>query len=506
MKHFVPFCGLALATLPALGQTGLSNQGALISIQAGAQVAVVGDVSIGTGGTIDNAGTLSLTGNWTNGAGSGVLTPATGTVQLLGTAAQQLGGSSATTFHTLDVSGATGPVQLAANASVGTSGGTLALGATTLRLNSNTLTVNNSAPAAISATTGQLVSETTPAAGYGQVVWVIGTGTGTYVVPLGTGTTRLPVTFAVSTAGTGAAGSLSIATYPTPPDNTPLPIGISTLQGNSIRTLDRYWITQATNYTLLPTATLSFTYQDSEWNTAPNVIPEANLRLQQRNGTVWSPPQGSVSTATNTLTSAAQNGYGIFAAADLAAPLPVELLAFSAQALGRAGVVEWTTASEHNNQGFEVEASLDGKTFQKVGFVAGQGNASTSHSYRYTDANAAQRGSLQYYRLRQLDADGTATYSPVRMVQFAASQHPTLAVWPNPAHDTYTVHLVAARPQTVLLTMRDALGRLVSQLPMQVQAGDNQLPTSFTSEQAKGLYLLSTELDGQVLHTRLVRE
>jgi hypothetical protein len=41
---------------------------------------------------------------------------------------------------------------------------------------------------------------------------------------------------------------------------------------------------------------------------------------------------------------------------------------------------------------------------------------------------------------------------------------------------------------------------------MQVQAGDNQLPTSFGSEQAKGLYLLSAELDGQVLHTRLVRE
>jgi hypothetical protein len=506
MKHFVPFCGLAMATLPALGQTALSNQGALIAIQAGAQVAVVGDVSIGPGGTIDNAGTLSLTGNWANSAGSGVLTPATGTVQLLGTASQQLGGSSATTFHTLDVSGATGPVQLAANASVGTNAGTLTLGATTLRLNSNVLTLNNGTPAAISATTGQLVSETTPAAGYGQVVWVIGTGTGAYIVPLGTGTARLPVTFTVSAAGTGAAGSLAIATYPTPPDNTPLPTGIATLQGDPNKTLDRYWITQASNYTILPTATLSFTYQDSEWNTAPNTIPEANLRLQQRNGTIWSPPQGFVDPATNTLTSAAQNGYGIFAAADLNAPLPVELVAFTAQSQGRDGILNWTTASEHNNQGFEIENSLDGKAFQKIGFVAGQGNASTPHSYRYTDANAARRGTLQYYRLRQLDAGGTATYSPVRTVQFAGSQGPAFAVWPNPAHDAYTVHLLAARAQTVRLTVHDALGRVVSQLPMQVQAGDNQLPTSFGSEQAKGLYLLSAELDGQVLHTRLVRE
>jgi hypothetical protein len=197
-------------------------------------------------------------------------------VQLLGPA-QQIGGSSVTTFHSLDVSGATGPVQLAANASVGNSAGTLTLGATALRLNAKVLTLNNSATNAISATTGQLVSETTPAAGYGQVVWVIGAGTGAYVVPLGTGTVRLPVTFNVSTAGTGTGtgGSLAVATYPTPPSNAPLPTGIATLQGDANKTLDRYWITQASNYTILPTATLSFTYQEGEWNASPNSIVEA---------------------------------------------------------------------------------------------------------------------------------------------------------------------------------------------------------------------------------------
>ncbi|MVN75663.1 T9SS type A sorting domain-containing protein [Hymenobacter sp. HMF4947] len=506
MKHFVPLCGLALSTLPALGQTALSNQGAVISIQSGAQVAVVGDISIGTGGTIDNAGTLTFTGNWDNSAGSGVLTPGTGTVLLLGTAQQQLGGSSATTFHSLDVSGATGPVQLTANASVGNNAGTLTLGTKQLQLNAKVLTLNNGATTAISSSTGQLVSETTPTAGYGRFVWVIGAGTGTYVVPLGTGTTRLPVTFDISTAGAGAAGSLDVATYPTPPSNQPLPTGISALQGDPNKTLDRYWITQASNYTILPTATLSFTYQESEWNTSPNAILETNLRLQQRNGTVWSASQGSVNTGVNTLTSNAQNGFGVFAATDLTAPLPVELSEFSAQARGSDGVLDWVTASERNNQGFDVEASLDGTAFQKIGFVAGYGSSTTPHSYRYTDANAARRGGLLYYRLRQLDTDGTATYSPVRTVHFAGSEGPAFAAWPNPAHDAYTVHLRAARAQTTLVTVHDALGRLVSQLPVQVQAGDNQLPASFGLTQPSGMYLLSAELDGQVLRTRLVRE
>lgn len=150
-----------LATLPAVSQR-LSNNGALISIEPGAQVAVSDDVRITNSGTIDNAGTLTLTGNWNNSAGSGVLTPGTGTVQLIGSSAQQIGGSSVTTFHSLDVSGAGGAITLAADASVGNNAGVLRLGATTLRLNGQMLILNNGASTALSRTSGQLVSETAP--------------------------------------------------------------------------------------------------------------------------------------------------------------------------------------------------------------------------------------------------------------------------------------------------------------------------------------------------------
>ncbi|PJJ52877.1 T9SS type A sorting domain-containing protein [Hymenobacter chitinivorans] len=507
MKHSLPLGSLFLLTaLPTLGQ-GLSNQGAVISIQSGAQLAVVGDVTVSNGGTIDNAGTLSLTGNWTNNTTGGVLTPATGTVQLVGTTTQQIGGTGTTTFHTLDVSGATSAAQLTADISVGNSSGLLTLGANKLQLNTHVLTLNNGATSAISRTTGSLVSETNSTAGYGRLNWVIGSNTGTYTVPLSSGTTDVPMTANI-TAGGNSSGGLSFATYSTGPDNLPLPTGVTSLRGNSIYALDRYWIVQTNNYTLAPTSTLTFGYLTSEFNTAPNNITEGRLRLQRWNGSAWESPQGNVSVPNNTLTSDLQNTYGIFTGADQNNPLPVELREFTAQAKETDAVLSWTTASELNNEGFFVEVSVDSKTFQRVGFVAGKGTTNIAQQYRFTDVGAARRGSLQYYRLRQHDtAEGTDTYSPVRTVSFTQSKlAASLSAFPNPTDRAYTVRLTAAKAQTVQLTMYDALGRIVSQAPVALQAGENQLPTAFEASQPVGVYLLTAVIDGQVLRARLVRE
>lgn len=503
MKHSLLICGALAAAAPAVGQ-GLANQGAVLSIQAGAQVSVVGDVTVSSGGTIDNAGTLSLTGNWSNTTSGGVLTPATGTVRLTGTATQQIGGTSPTTFHSLDVSGATGPVQLATDISVGNTGGLLTLGATQVQLTSRTLTLNNGAASALSQTTGRLVAETSPAAGYGRLVWVIGSNTGTYTVPMGASTAPLAMTAAITGAGS-SNGSLSFTTYPTPATNLPLPAGVTSLQGDANYALDRYWVITPANYTITPTSTLTLGYQDSEWSTSPNTITESRLRLQRWNGSNWEPSQGSVDATANTLTSALQNTYGTFASTDLNRPLPVTLVAFTAQAQEKNALLNWSTAQELNNSGFEVEVSLDGVSFRRLGFVAGHGTTAAAQHYRYTDVGAARRGTLQYYRLRQLDTDGTATYSGVKSVAFAA-QPASLTTWPNPAHNAYTILLTAAKPQTAQLTMHDAVGRLVSEVTVALQAGENQLPAAFATTQPVGVYLLSGVVDGQVVRTRVVRQ
>ncbi|WP_139925096.1 T9SS type A sorting domain-containing protein [Hymenobacter sp. DG01] len=505
MKHFLPIGGLLLLfALPGASQ-GLTNQGAVIAIQAGAQVAVVGDVSISGSGTINNAGTLSLTGNWENNAARPALSAATGTVQLVGTADQQIGGSSPTLFHDLNVSGAAGPVKLTSDMSVGSSGGVLTLGATQLQLNSRTLTLDNGAASALSRTTGALVAETNGTTGYGRLVWVIGSNTGTYYAPMSSGTTSLPMSATITAAGSGS-GSLTFTTYPAA-GNLPLPMGVTSLQGNAAYALDRYWIVQPANYTVAPTATLTFGYQEAEWSALPNTIMESRLRLQRWSGAGWEGSQGSVNTLDNTLTTEARNTYGIFAAADIIRPLPVQLNLFAAVAQGRNAVLTWATAQELNNKGFEVEVSTDGRSFQRVGFVAGHGTTATAQQYRYTDAGAAARGHQQYYRLRQLDLDGTASYSPVKPVVFdAAPAVATLSAHPNPAHDAYTIVLTAAHAQTAQLAIYDAVGRQVGQLFVPLQVGENRLPAAFTATQPTGVYMLAATVDGQVLRTRLVRE
>jgi hypothetical protein len=149
-------------------------------------------------------------------------------------------------------------------------------------------------------------------------------------------------------------------------------------------------------------------------------------------------------------------------------PLPVVLTEFTAQAVqNRDALLNWATASEKNNDHFEVERSFDGTSFAKIGTIAGHGTTATASAYTLTDAGVAAKatGSV-YYRLRQVDLDGTATYSPVRSVSFTKAAAPVaLSLFPNPAQATtqldlsqlpasgsYQVRLLDATGRTVLAT------------------------------------------------------
>jgi hypothetical protein len=152
------------------------------------------------------------------------------------------------------------------------------------------------------------------------------------------------------------------------------------------------------------------------------------------------------------------------AAGGTATPLPVVLTNFTGQRQGAAVSLSWRTASEQRNAGFEVQrrpaAAAD---FAAIGFVAGAGAASQHTGYHFRDA-AAPAG-LVYYRLRQLDHDGTATYSPVVAVAgtAAATQATLLPVFPQPARGWLRVQVAGPANQPVTLRLLDGLGRAVRQ-------------------------------------------
>lgn len=163
------------------------------------------------------------------------------------------------------------------------------------------------------------------------------------------------------------------------------------------------------------------------------------------------------------------------------APLPVELSSFTAQANGRTAHLKWTTATEKNSARFEVERSLDGEAFAKVGAVAAAGSSSTARTYTYTDASAP--AGLVYYRLRQVDLDGTATYSPVRTVTLAGAVT-GLTLVPNP---TRTATLASGLVAGAAVDVFDTLGRPV--LHAQVDAA-GQAALALPTGLAPGMYLV----------------
>ena len=118
---------------------------------------------------------------------------------------------------------------------------------------------------------------------------------------------------------------------------------------------------------------------------------------------------------------------------------PVELVRFTARATDNSVLLEWETATEHDNLGFAVERSDDGIFFYDIGFVPGAGTSQVALAYRFEDSNA---GDVRYYRLRQQDFDGSEHLSPIAVVQPAK----------NPACPTIAPSLLSAGEPIVLPT------------------------------------------------------
>lgn len=109
--------------------------------------------------------------------------------------------------------------------------------------------------------------------------------------------------------------------------------------------------------------------------------------------------------------------------------LPVELIKFSVQADSDHARLHWTTASEYNNAGFEIQRSSDGASFEKIGWEKGVGTSYVLQEYSFSDFNLSP--GVYYYRLKQIDNDGDFNFSKVRSVRFdQSSKH--LSVYPNP--------------------------------------------------------------------------
>ena len=243
--------------------------------------------------------------------------------------------------------------------------------------------------------------------------------------------------------------------------------------------------------------------------TAGQIIP-----YDQRDALYYAPVSNSAGTVSFTYSAIDSEGSGsgnvaTFTIPVTAAPLPVTLKVFTAHAVGTTAQLDWATASEKHNAYFVVERSSTGQSasFSALGQVAGQGSVVTTSTYHFTDAKAAATGQLLHYRLRQVDEDGTSTYSPVRTVSFAPTPVGllSLSVYPNPTTGPSASLDLSTLPASATYQVRllDATGRTARQ--WQLAGGQPQALDVATL--ANGTYLLlvsGTRPDGsplrQVLH------
>lgn len=138
--------------------------------------------------------------------------------------------------------------------------------------------------------------------------------------------------------------------------------------------------------------------------------------------------------------------------------LPVELNTFSAKIVNNFILLNWQTVTEVNNYGFEIERSTDKAVWNKIGFVQGAGNSNSPKNYSYTD-NTAVSGKY-FYRLKQLDTDGTFDYSPVAEVDMGLlpGGYRLEQNYPNPFNPSTNIKFAFSKDTKAAIKVYNALG------------------------------------------------
>ncbi len=455
---------------------------------------------------------VTVQGNWINYSLSG-FNEQTGLVLFSGTTTQTITTTGGEQFYNWNIEKPAGAplVMLGSDVRVlnqlrlGTGAASVA---GVIDLNARVLSLANSAANAIFAASGfgptrHVRSERTD--NQSRLRWDIGTTTGAHVVPFGLGpsSTYIPFTFNLTS---GNAGTVTMATYGTPPDNLPWPTtptlvtSLGSYLGllspdNRDATVDRFWQVDVSG---TPTAELTFTYQASELPVAPYNNP--NTLLAQRwssVGQLWE-PQITGSAAAYWAVADVVSAFGPFTLSNIISPLPIELLRFAAQPQDSRVYLEWTTASERNNDFFTILRSADGMRYEELFDVDGAGTSLQAQGYEAYDPKPY--AGTSFYKLRQTDFDGTWKESAAVQVRFlSGTAGPVL--YPNPATDQ--LYLAGLDEGEAEASIMDATGRVVARFRKGEAIDRMEIPLAGIPA---GSYTLSLAMAGERKALRFVRQ
>ena len=494
-----------------LNEAKVLNSGVPLTINSGATL------------TVSNYN-LTLGGNFTN---NGTFTAGTGTVILNGTSTQTFGGTSSTTFYNLTINtGATLSVGSSNYAlTLGgdfTNNGTFTAGTGTVTLNGTStqkvggtstttfynLTMNNNSAYGVTLGNSEIVSNTLTLTG-GKIFTdtnklTLGTGTSalgalspasppwqtSYIVgnferwfsasamtdmawfPVGTATSFRPAGIKF-TAAPNPGGKILVAGY----NSNPGSMNTAFLTDVGSYVIDRY--SKDAWWQITPTTLNGGTYSVSLGAfsiTGVNDFTKLRVLKRATSSSLWAlAGTNSPGNGTNLqpfanrdgLTGFSQFGIGGYSTdnpLNTDAPLPVSLASLTSSTAGRNVMLKWTTISEINNSGFDIERKGFSGEFRKVGFVQGKGTVSTPSSYEFTDRNLV---SGKYsYRLKQIDNNGNFEYFTLSgdVIVGVPSKFDLSQNYPNPFNPSTKINFDMPKDGLVSLKIYDLLGREVTTL------------------------------------------
>jgi hypothetical protein len=261
--------------------------------------------------------------------------------------------------------------------------------------------------------------------------------------------------------------------------------------------IERYYIISPTNNSGID-ATLQAEYFA---NDVPAGYIESQFALYRSadGGATWAVRYGDVNASggeKGSVTLAEIDQFSIWTISDSQAqPLPVKMTAFVGECFENYVSLFWQTASEQNCSYFDIERSSNGFDWSVLGDLEGNGNSTSLKNYEWKDEYPS-RGSITYYRLRQVDFDGEEEiYGPISVTCDENSGKLRLEVFPNPTLTNATVLFSWDKgASTGLAKVFDASGKIIQYKPITVLNGTNAVSVNL-SNQPNGIYFIDLEIN-----------
>jgi hypothetical protein len=169
------------------------------------------------------------------------------------------------------------------------------------------------------------------------------------------------------------------------------------------------------------------------------------------------------------------------------ATLPITWLSFDGYRADNHIILNWKTASETNNDYFDVLRSFDGFNYTSIGIVKGSGNSNEIKSYNYNDQNTFQ--GTTYYKLKQVDYNGASVFSEIISFQNDALYDGILSLQTNIVQSTLNVLINSSCSNICLFEIRDVMGRTISAQNLNISEGYNSFPFNISASKP-GIYFV----------------